>query len=93
MVCLTILSHALIAQSPSLAPAGARRLSHVVRAPWFALRWKRTDSYRGDSPSVGSQAHVPGFKLAISAQDTQRFRSELEIQGYESVRTCGFCLM
>ncbi len=35
VVFLTILSHALIAQSPSLASAGAQRLSHVVRAPWL----------------------------------------------------------
>lgn len=35
MVCLTILSHALIAQSRWLASAGAQILSHVARAPWM----------------------------------------------------------
>lgn len=35
VVCLTIFSHVLIAQSPLLAPAQAHRLSQVVRLPWW----------------------------------------------------------
>lgn len=57
VVCLTILSHALIAQSPLLASAGAQWLSHVVRAPWLHCAGKNR-FYWGDSPSVGSQACV-----------------------------------
>lgn len=41
VVCLTILSHALIAQTPSLAPAGAPRLGRVVKSTLAALRWKQ----------------------------------------------------
>lgn len=67
MVCLTILSHALIAQSPSLASSGAQRLSRVVRALW----WKPTDFTEGTLPAW-DRRHVSGFRLVIGAQDTQK---------------------
>ena len=40
VVCLTILSHALIAQTPSLALAGAPRLRRVVKSTLVSLHWK-----------------------------------------------------